>query len=364
MSRFLLLTNGPGELWGWARPLVTALTARGHEIDIQLLPCPFATGRESLVARHLPARVLPPGPLPSLYRFLDRSEADMVVQLGGDLLFGRLASRRGAPPLVAYAYGPKPGLSRCEAVFTAFDAMTAPLKGRADVIGDLVASAVELDGAAPVWERGESPRLVFYPGSRPAIRKIALPFLEEVASCLRKVYPRLGLRTLLSPFADETEYPLWEKAGLFPTFSGAGAVLRGADFALTQPGTNTLELLHRAVPGLVAVPFAFLRQIPLAGVKKWLASIPLLGKWGKEGYLRAMASKGRFLAWPNIIAGRELLQERVGELGPRDLADSVVKALDDGRELAERRKGLLALADDGEASNRLAFALEEMILSR
>jgi len=36
--------------------------------------------------------------------------------------------------------------------------------------------------------------------------------------------------------------------------------LRGVDLALTQPGTNTLELLYLRVPTLVAVPYAFFKR--------------------------------------------------------------------------------------------------------
>ncbi|MBL3593275.1 MAG: hypothetical protein JMJ93_07150 [Synergistaceae bacterium] len=363
MSRFLLLANGPGEFWGWTRPLAWALHERGHAVAMQLLPCPFASGQETRIAESLPGTTCQPLPLPSLALALARSEAEGVVQLGGDLLFGRWARASGGRPLAAYTYGAKPGLGRCDAVFTAFETLRNSLSRPASVIGDLVASAVELDGTGPVWNEGESPRVVLYPGSRPAIRAVALPFLTEMADSLRRIYPRLGLRTLLAPFAADGEYPLWEEAGLSPTRHGAGAVLRGADFAVTQPGTNTLELLHRRVPGLVAVPFAFLRKIPLAGLKGWLAATPLLGGWAKERYLRHLASRKGFLAWPNIIAARELLEEKVGDWGPRELAASVAAFLDDGRRLESCRRGLEAIADDGKAANRLVLALEELIAS-
>ncbi|QTX31622.1 cdisaccharide synthetase [Aminithiophilus ramosus] len=364
MKRFLLMANGPGELWGWVRPLATALHRRGHAVDLQLLPCPFASGREALVASRLPVRVRPPANALSLLASLDGADADAIVHLGGDLLFGRWAARRGIP-LAAYTYGPKKGLDRCRALFTAFDAMAFSLKGHPAVVGDLVASALELDGPSSSWERRESPRIVFYPGSRPFIRRVALPFVAELARALRQVYPDMGLRTLMSPFSDDEEFALWRERGLCPTLLGAGAVLGGADFAVTQPGTNTLELLHRAVPAIVAVPFSFLRQVPLGGVKQWIAAIPGLGAWGKERYLRARAARTGFLALPNMIAGRALLRESVGDFGPRELAALVVEGLDDGAGLETSRRGLRALADESgvDGALRLASSLEEMISS-
>ena len=50
----LLLVNGPGELWGWGRPLAAALRRQGMEVRLRLLPCQFAGGEEGLLLARLP----------------------------------------------------------------------------------------------------------------------------------------------------------------------------------------------------------------------------------------------------------------------------------------------------------------------
>ena len=62
MKRVTVLANGPGELWGWARPVVKELKRDGHEVDLVLLPCQFASGAEERISSFLGAdRVTPPG---------------------------------------------------------------------------------------------------------------------------------------------------------------------------------------------------------------------------------------------------------------------------------------------------------------
>lgn len=48
-----LLTNGPGELWGWVRPFAAELLRRGWEVSLRILPCQFASGEERRIALSL-----------------------------------------------------------------------------------------------------------------------------------------------------------------------------------------------------------------------------------------------------------------------------------------------------------------------
>ncbi len=46
MSRkIVLLTNGPGELWGWVRPFAAELLRRCWDVSLRILPCQFASGK-------------------------------------------------------------------------------------------------------------------------------------------------------------------------------------------------------------------------------------------------------------------------------------------------------------------------------
>ena len=53
MKSVLLLANGPGELWGWVRPVAAELKRRSRKVSLLLLPCQFASGEERRVAESL-----------------------------------------------------------------------------------------------------------------------------------------------------------------------------------------------------------------------------------------------------------------------------------------------------------------------
>lgn len=357
-----LLVNGPGELWGWARPLCRQMIQRGWIVSIHLLPCPFASGLESEVARGIPgvSFVFEPKGLFGTLLSLRRHRANLVVQLGGDLLFGRAMASFHSVPLACYSYGNKSGLGRCDLVATAFDSMAKHMKCPALVTGDLVADGLDMDVSPSPWSESRGDRLVFFPGSRPAIREAAREYLAET---LRLLKHREGLQfvSLLSPFSRETEVRLWRDSGLNPFIGGTGSALDGADLAVTQPGTNTLELMHRAVPALVAVPFSFIRQVPLSGLAGMILSLPG-GSALKEKILRKKAANRKgYLAWPNRIAGREVFPELVGDLSPSDMAKEIDRLLDDRHYLSKTRNILRAMTDKKHPASRLSDALERLI---
>jgi lipid-A-disaccharide synthase len=325
MKHFVVLANGPGELWGWSRPVVKVLKDAGNRVDLLLLPCQYASGSETKLAGRLGAdRVVPSASLTVELAF-GKARPDAILQLGGDLLYGKLLARRWGSPLFSYSYGPKKGLSACRGVFTACEAMAKPIRNAApgkpvEVVGNLVADAMEMDVGAPPWGKKGSLRAALFPGSRPAIRKKALSFMGEFLASARKHLPQAEWSVLLSPFCEPQELRGWEKAGFTVSLAGTGVALRGADVALTQPGTNTLELLHARVPSIVAVPEAFLADAPSPLLLEPLFALPGFGPFLKRRAFRRYLEKKGFLAWPNRLAGREIFPEITGQVSPTLLA--------------------------------------------
>lgn len=364
--RVSILTNGPGELWGWARPVTAELRRRGHSVSLWLLPCPFASGREREAASLLGADKLE-GPRGTVrtWRALATERTDRVLQLGGDLIFGTRLARSAGAPLFVYTYGAKKGMDRARTVFTAYPSMTPSGTPGARAIGDLVRDALEMDArdpAAAAWAWPEdpgSPRLLLFPGSRPAIRRAALGWLTAVVALLRPEFPRLRVRTLFSPFTPDSEFGAWRDAGLEPVRAGAGAAMRGADYALTQPGTNTLEMMHCGLPGLAAAPHAFLEHIPVAGLRGFVVSLPIVGtRIRRAAAERVLARHRGFISLPNRISGRPVMDELYGDVAPQALARRIAAALQDPEGLARTRAALLALSGDPGAAARLCNAME------
>ncbi len=332
-------------------------------MDVHLLACPFASGMERRAARHFSwtrAVVGPCQPLKSIVA-LGHGRYDLFVQLGGDLLFGRIASALNRSPLACYAYGPKRGLNRCDLSATAFPNMASTMTPSTLSLGDLVSDGLTLDLKAPTpWLPGGR-RLLILPGSRPAIREAVRAYVGRTVRALR---PRRDLQvvSLLPPFVDDQEKRLWLRSGVRPFSGGTRAALAGADLAVTQPGTNTLELMHAGIPSLVVVPFEFLRRIPLSGLKGWLLSFPG-GVALKESLLRRAAGRRGYLAWPNRLASQEIMPELVGDVSPVDLAHRIDVLLDDQRWLNWQRRTLQAMSDASapSPSSRLCDELERLV---
>ena len=365
MKRILLLANGPGELWCWVRPMIPALGERGFEASLRLLPCQYASGKEKDIAGGMvEGGVEPPMSVFAALAGKRGGGYDAVLQLGGDLLFGLAFSARNRAPLFCYTYAPKPLLNRCDGVFSAFDGacqFEGAVRDKLLVVGDLVADALAMDGSEFRWTPGRSPRIVLFPGSRGEIRSAALPFITELAGRIKERLPQSEIVVVLSPFSEPWEEEKWRSLGLRAVAAPTGSILKGADFAVTQPGTNTLELAYSLVPGIVVVPFAFLRRIPLPGFLGLLGSLPVAGPALKERILRRRNGDKGFLAWPNRIAGREVMPEMVGDITAADVADRAVALLGDEAGLKEIRAGLEKIPRSPGAAGRIAVRLSGLV---
>jgi lipid-A-disaccharide synthase len=249
-------------------------------------------------------------------------------------------------------------MSHAERFLTAWPQMVPEAT---DVVGDLVADALSLDEGLSPWSPGKEFRLALFPGSRPFIREASLKFLAELKRRLDDSGLSIETLTVMSPFATDEENGRWEQAGLNPVQKGAGIVLKEADLALTQPGTNTLELLHAGVPAIVAVPFSFLRRIPLSGIMGIIdRSFAGIG-WLKEHYLRSVSKRRGFLAWPNRIAGYEIMQEMAGDITPEDLAKAVLALLADERKRVSQREELLKLSKGSGAADKVVSLISKRL---
>ncbi len=363
--KLAILANGPGEVWGWSRPLIGEALKRQWRPELWLLPCPFASGREFEAMSRLGVPIHGPwNALKTLRHMAQRRGYDGVLQLGGDLLFGRFLALRNGAPLACYSYGRKEGFQSCDVVMTARPGMIRGVDALA--VGDLVLDSLDQGTPGP-WRAPQGQRLLMFPGSRPAIRRKALPYMKALMPHLKRRFPELEARVLLSPFAEASESEQWRAAG-FSTWTGpTAAALVGGDLALTQPGTNTIEMIYCHQPMAVAVPFAFLREIPATGVPGLLAHFPRMGALLRDRLLarRAPRQKGR-LAWPNRLLGREEVPEWVGEIAPAELAENLARLLADGEALQRQRQVLKALSDAVApgAPGRICDIIERLVALR
>ena len=341
-----IMCNGPGELWGWARPVIHELKRRGHEALLWLLSCPYASGREREVASRLDCEVIGPFHPFFAYGRLSKEKVDCVIQLGGDVFWGKLLAKK--TPLFCYTYGAKKGLKACQAVFTAYEKMRDDI-GNAHVIGDLVKDALKLDNDTTseieVWSNYNGNRVLFLPGSRENIRSKSLSFIREIVRILTEEWGNFKPSVLFPPFAMDSELALWEKNGLNPLQLGAGIVMPKADYIVTQPGTNTLEMMHCGSAGLVMAPLSFFKEIPISGIGGLITKMPLLGLKIKEAVLQKKFRRIKYISWPNRLENMSILDELTGEVSPHDVAQKIIKALSDKSNLMSAKNKLLNLSN-------------------
>jgi len=364
-----VMCNAPGELWGWARPVIHELKKRGHDVLLWLLSCPYASGREREVASGFGCDVAGPFNPFLAYGRIYKEKVDCVIQLGGDIFWGKLLAKKS--PLLCYTYGFKKGLKECQAVFTAYEKMRGGIEN-ANVIGDLVKDALKLDldqetgrEEIGVWKNYSGNRVLFLPGSRENIRQRSLFFIKEIVNILTEEWRNFKPAVLFPPFAGDSEFALWNEQKLNPLRLGAGIVMPEADYIVTQPGTNTLEMMHCGTAGLVVAPISFVKEIPVSGIGGLITKVPLFGPRLKEFVLRRKISRLKgYVSWPNRLENMSLLDELVWDVSSHDAAQMIIKALSDKGKLMSVKNRLLNLSNHGEhaecsASEKLCDFLKE-----
>lgn len=366
--RVTILTNGPGELWGWVRPAASQLRKRGHSISLWLLPCTFSSGHEREAASLLGVDKLEgPASTSATWAGMYHEHTDSIIQLGGDVSFGERMAKSSDVPFTVYSYRHRKIIPGAK-LLTAYN-QQANLPG-VHVIGDLVKDAVNMDvnpQSAGNWNWNtdeHSPRMLFLPGSRPKIRSAVISWLCELRDNIVRLVPGVRIRSLFPQFMPEDELRFWQKEGLNPVRAGAGTAMRHADFAITQPGTNNFEMMHTGLPGIVTAPEKFLRYMPVSGAAALVTGIPVLGDIIRRKVLLHTVRKWNgFISLPNRTFGRDILTEMWGDVTPVMIAEKARDELEDTQRLRDIRAELLELSGAAGAASKLcdiATGLEDV----
>ena len=414
----LILSNGPGEITTWVRPVVKALRQQmgtdRHQVRISLVlsPCPNASGKEVEIAQSYPeidrvqaaAHFLPFllwGKTSDPWDWRDRG---VVLFLGGDQFFPVVIGKRLGYRTVIYGewatrwhrWVDRFGVMKRELI----DRVPQKYWEKMTVVGDLMA---DVEDAGAQEERdveknllNKNDRLLIgvLPGSKPAKLAQGMPLVLAVAQRIQAkrpnarfglpVAPTLDLETL-AKFANPQENPVSQYFGnvaarlhqikdclFLETENGVQVELWTefpahprfvqCDLCLTTVGANTAELGALAVPMIVLVPTQQLDAMRAwDGIPGLLANLPgvgsLLAKFINGWFLR----KSRLLAWPNIWAGEEIVPERVGNLDPQQIADEVIDLLDHPEKLQQMRDRLRQVRGQAGAANHLAAIVWEEV---
>ncbi|MEB3276036.1 MAG: glycosyl transferase [Cyanobacteriota bacterium] len=406
----VLVSNGPGELTTWVRPLALQLHRQmplrpitpgaPWSLELVLVPCPNATGVEHRVAAEwgLFERIQPARRFWNLLlrprRFGPWPDQGLVVFLGGDQFWTVLLSRRLGYRHLTYAEWVARWPQWNDRVAAMGPAVVAQLPRRlrerctlvGDLMADLSASARSTDPLPPGdW-------VALLPGSKQAKLQVGVPFLLDTADRLAALRPDCRFLLPLAPTTGVDELlayagpvnPLHRhyrsgtprlQAGERPqlvtpagttieliTAHPAHGALSQCALALTTVGANTAELGALGVPMIVLVPTQHLQVMQAwDGALGLVARLPLL-RWLLGLALTAWRLRHRgFLAWPNITAQRAVVPERVGAVTPEQIAAEAADWLAHPSRLAGMRDDLRSLRGQPGAVNAMAQLVQELL---
>ncbi|HEY9851539.1 MAG TPA: lipid-A-disaccharide synthase [Leptolyngbyaceae cyanobacterium] len=408
----LILSNGPGELATWVRPVVQQLRQQlGYDrsqirISVVLSPCPNASGKEAEIARSYPEvdRVQAPE---HFFDFLlwgktaenwDWRDRGVVIFLGGDQFFTVVIGKRLGYRTVVYAEWE----ARWHNWIDRFGVMKPEIVAKVPqkyarqftVVGDLMAEAGnQVTEESP---HSQTELIGLLPGSKAAKLAQGVPLGLAIAERIHASNPQTRFGIFVAPtldiqklarFADPQQNPAIEKLGwgsaelIIPpqpetpflktkaglrvelfTQSPAYDLLFQCRICLTTVGANTAELGALAVPMLVLIPTQQLDAMrSWDGLPGLLANLPLIGSLFAKSINWVVLRNKRLFAWPNIWANREIVPELVGKLIPEDIAGLVLNYLNHPEELDRMRSSLRAVRGQPGAAQKLAqIAWEEL----
>ncbi|WP_218080688.1 glycosyltransferase family protein [Anthocerotibacter panamensis] len=408
----LIVSNGPGELTTWVRPMVARIHGRypGWRISIVLAPCNNASGNEVDLAKNLPgvARVLG---AESYQRFLftgqtaqgwDWYRRGVVLFLGGDQGFTALIALRLGYPLVTYAewqvrYGrwmSRVGL-RTPKTYPRY--AEDPQKFR--VVGDLNIDGVEIQPQALqeickyLKLREDAPLIGLLPGSKGLKLTLGMPLLLKTAELLEDSHPTARFVLPVAPTVDleklarfatqenpnialmggvtahletrgelnylvtprGTAIPLWQR---FPAYD----VLSLCRVCVTTIGVNTAELAALGIPMVVLIPLNKVEVMKAwDGLPGLIMNIPGIGNFIARYVNPWLISRTGLLAWPNLLAGRAIVPELKRLLTPADVARETVPFLDDDGLHHRTRTALMQTMGARGAADRMLGLVEEAL---
>jgi lipid A disaccharide synthetase len=409
----LILSNGPGEVTTWVRPVVKALRQQlGDDrslvrISVVLSPCPNATGKESAIACSYP-EVDRVQSAEHFWQFLlwgrtfenwDWRSRGVVVFLGGDQIFPVIIGKKLGYRTVVYAEWQ----ARWHNLIDRFGVMKPQVATRVSpkyahkftVVGDLM---LEASHSSFTNDKQQMTNLIgILPGSKAAKLTQGIPLMLAIAEYIHTnkpetkfvipVAPTVDLQTLAS-FADSPKNPFVETFA----FSGAALIIpednqsnaslkteKGLTVELSQEnpaydllsqccicittvGANTAELGALGIPMIVVLPTQQLDAMrSWDGLPGLLANLPGVGSTFAKLINWLFLRRKGLLAWPNIWAQEEIVPELVGKLQTPEVGEIVLDFLDHPEKLDEMRAKLRQVRGESGAADKIAQIVGEEI---
>jgi hypothetical protein len=413
----VILSNGPGEIITWVRPVVKCLRrmlteeAPLHQVRISVIlsPCPHSTGKEAAIALSFPEvdRVLAAsdfwaflfwGKTPDHWQWHSQG---IVIFLGGDQFYTVLISKRLGYSSLIYAEWD----ARWYRFVDRFAVMNQKVIERIpssyqykfSLVGDLMAdTALEVTSQSPQPDP-QQPVIGLLVGSKPAKLAQGVPLFLAIAEKIQAIQPQVKFIIPVAPTLDLNTLSQYANSGYNPLVTSLGNVeaqlvkskeselnaylmtsggtkinlitefpayqtLLNCQLCLTTVGANTAELTALGIPMIVLLPTQQLDAMrSWDGLPGIIANLPGLGTMFAKLINLLVLKQGRLFAWPNIWAGKEIVPELVGKLKPETIAQLVLSYLAHPNKMQIMRNQLLAVRGNTGATQKIADIIKQEI---
>lgn len=390
----ILTTNSPGEVSAWVKPVVKKLNEKNIKINIYIFipPCVFSSGKEAKVLLGLKG-------VEAVYNSKDylkfilfnikpsnfkAAKKGFVLFLGGDLMHAVFLAKRLNYPVYSYTERDYGFIKSIKKFYVSDQKIYQRLlKKGADpaklkVVGNLIIDSVQpgLNGKqakAKLNKKDDQIIINLMPGSRPREFEYILPLFLNTATEIKQKKSKYRFVLTKAPFINEKEikrslrdkrinsdtvYNKEENRLSIDDFvieiyeEDPYSIMREADFALTIPGTNNLELAVLETPMLVILPLNKPELIPLPGLIGLLGEIPLLGKFLKRVIIPKMSRNRKYISLINLLQEKEIVPEMRGLINNQDLTAKILDLLE-GEGIKVMKKRLQNLRLEGGAADHI-----------
>ena len=410
----VIVSNGPGELSTWVKPVLDYLVEQNHKcinsnlpkykLVLTLVPCPHATGQEFSVANDwqifdliIPAKrflklLLKPS------SFGNWPKKGVVVFLGGDQFWNILLAKRLGYQSITYAEWiarwPRWNLHIAAMNEEVRNKLPKKFKKKCQVIGDLMADIN--NNLSPINEISNGKWIAILPGSKKAKLSIGIPFFLEVADNISENGDDVNLMIPIAPTTEIKDFLYFQsdKNPITKYYSSKiksikkiensifdfvletckntkifilnqnsnHNILSQCKLALTTVGANTAELAAINLPMIVVLPTQHLNAMNAwDGIFGIIGKINLLNRIQTFLIKRYYLKNKKFLAWPNIKANKQIIPERVGIISPKEISDEVIYLLNKNTILLEQKINLLKIRGKKGAIKKLSNLILDTI---
>ena len=411
----VILSNAPGEVITWVRPVVKCLRqALGNEqnqqlrISVLLSPCPHSTGKEAAIALSYPEvnRVLPAseffafllwGKTPDNWQW---HKQGTVVFLGGDQFYTVAVSNRLRYSSLIYAEWD----ARWYRFVNYFAAMNQKVIDRVPksyqhkftLVGDLMAdTALEVKNQSRKLDP-DTIKIGLLVGSKPAKLAQGVPLCLAIAQKIQQQKPQAEFIIPIAPTLDLIDLGNYANLQQNPLISSLGNVegklitsadkditylvtsggtkvklviqfpayetLASCQLCLTTVGANTAELASLGIPMIVLLPTQQLDAMrSWDGIPGIMANLPGVGTFFAKLINWLVLKQRRLFAWPNIWAGREIVPELIGRLNPEAVAELVLDYLAHPDKLENMQANLVAVRGKSGAAQQIADIIKQAL---